>query len=167
MVLDSDQYQKKGQFMKQSAWFSLLALIDRYDHVWHCHRYMAQIVADSFMKGREGKAVVTELVKPRVSASDAGKPGQESTKESYMAELRKLRKQAGNAMLLAPSLMSDNNLVNARILLLVGRPAWSEQTLKSCAKTTPDAEELLATKLASGLGEELVRTPGVSAWNQN
>lgn len=126
-VLGDPRYTKKGQFMKQSSWYSILNLIDKYDRVWHAHKFLAQQVADRLgkrMTGKIARELLGEAIVP-VGPSDSGAivAAEPAGKESYLAELRKLRKKAGNAVLLVPMLMNDRNLVNARIMLLVGRPA--------------------------------------------
>ena len=65
-----------------------------------------------------------------------------TTKESCTAEMRALRKRAGNFLLLAPLFLHDRNLLNARVMLLVGQVAWTEQTRLSTFKTTgaPDRQ---------------------------
>jgi hypothetical protein len=127
LVLGDQRYMNKGRFMKQSSWYSILNLISQHDRVWHAHKFMAQQVADRMGKNKAALGSIARHivgqdvpVGPSDSGVIAGKPGD---KESYLAELRKLRKKAGNAILLVPMFMSDHNLVNARIMLLVGRPA--------------------------------------------
>ena len=129
-VLGNEKYIKKGRFMKQSSWFSILSLIDDYDSVWHAHKFLAQQVADKLGKnkaatGRLAKELLAAVVPagPSDSGASVAQPAAPSDKESYLAGLRKLRKQAGQAILLVPMLMNDHNLVNARIMLLCGRPA--------------------------------------------
>jgi hypothetical protein len=81
---------------------------------------------------------------------------QTSTKETQLSELRKLRKQAGNALLLAPRLLHDQNLINARIMLLVGKHSWSEQTWWSVQKTTCEEDRTISSKYSCGLGEQIL-----------
>jgi hypothetical protein len=56
--------------------------------------------------------------------SDSGVSKAEG-KEAYKAEMRALRKRVGNASLLSPRLLTSSNLVNARIMLLVAKLAWT------------------------------------------
>ena len=81
---------------------------------------------------------------------------QTSTKETQLSELRKLRKQAGNALLLAPRLLHDQNLINARIMLLVGKHSWPEQTWWSVAKTTCEEDRPISSQYSCGLGERIL-----------
>ena len=45
-VLDNESYEKKGEFMKQSAWYSIIKLLDSIDPVWHARLYMAEKAAE-------------------------------------------------------------------------------------------------------------------------
>ena len=135
-VLDTEAYVQKGEFMKQSSWFSILKLIDRHDTRWHCHKFMAEQVADKLLRsGSKSKKVMGDMAKALVphAASDSG--NQKEGKEGQLAELRKLRKKAGNAILMTPLLMNDNNLVNCRVMLLVGRPAFRRWQMQRNTRT--------------------------------
>ena len=127
-VLGDERYVKKGQFMKQSSWYSILNLIDKYDRVWTAHRFLADEFAKKLGKnkaalGSIARELLSEDIVPAGPSDSGAIVGKLGDKESYLAQLRKLRKKAGNAVLLVPMFMSDHNLVNARIMLLVGRPA--------------------------------------------
>ena len=160
LVLGNETYEKKeGAFMKQCSWFSILKLISMHDKVWHARKWQAEQVA-SLVKGEHGKDFVTKFVADTTDlgkSSSSATPTQENTKDTHLAELQQLRKKAGNAMLLAPHLMNANNLVNARIMLLVGQAVWSEQTLWSVSKTTAAANKDLVVRVACGLGECMVK----------
>ena len=126
-VLGDERYVKKGQFMKQSSWYSILNLIDKYDRVWTAHRFLADEFAKKLGKnkaalGSIARELLSEDIVPAGPSDSGAIVGKLGDKESYLAQLRKLRKKAGNAVLLVPMFMSDRNLVNARIMLLVGRP---------------------------------------------
>ena len=45
-VLDNESYEKKGEFMKQNAWYSIIKLLDSIDPVWHARLYMAEKAAE-------------------------------------------------------------------------------------------------------------------------
>ena len=45
-VLDNESYDKKGKFLKQSAWYSIIKLLDSIEAVWHARLYMAEKVAE-------------------------------------------------------------------------------------------------------------------------
>ena len=106
--------------MKQSAWFSLVALIHKHDESWHCHKHMAELVAHHFLKTKGNKNLLEYLKASTLASGTDGECEQSRTKEEHLDEMRRLRRRAGNSMLLAPMMMTDHNLVNARILLLVG-----------------------------------------------
>ena len=78
-------------------------------------------------------------------------------KEAYLAEMRALRKKAGNALLLAPRLMHSINLINGRIMLLVAKLAWTEQSMWSQLKTTPEQDRDMTVRYATGMGESMLR----------
>ena len=101
--------------------------ISKHDRVWHAHKFMAQQVVDRMGKNKAASGNIARRILgkdvpagPSDSGVTAGKLGDN---ESYLAELRKLRKKAGNAVLLVPKFMSDHNLVSARIMFTVGKPA--------------------------------------------
>ena len=66
-VLGDQRYTNKGQFMKQSSWYSVLNLISQYDRVWHAHKFMAQQAADRMGKN---KAALGNIAR-RVLGQDA------------------------------------------------------------------------------------------------
>ena len=59
--------------------------------------------------------------------------------------------------MLAPRLMHNTNLVNARIMLLVSRVMWTEQSFWGMLKVTPEQDFKVSAQLASGLGDKMVR----------
>ena len=89
-----------------------------------------------------------------------------TTKESCMAEMKALRKRVGNCLLLAPLLLHDRNLLNARIMLLVGQVAWTEQTWLSTCKTTSAQDRQVSVLNSTGLGESMVMQAWVKATHQ-
>jgi hypothetical protein len=72
--------------------------------------------------------------------------------------MRDMRKRAGNMLLLSPVLMHNVNLFNSRVMLLVATAAWTEPAMWSVWKTTPEADRTLTVQLASGAGEDVLRT---------
>ena len=78
-------------------------------------------------------------------------------KEAYLAEMRALRKKAGNALLLCPRLMHAMNLVNGRIMLLIAKVAWTEQSMWSQLKTTPEQDRDMLVRYATGMGEKVLK----------
>ena len=59
-VLEDEDYEKKGEFMRQSSWYSILKLICKNEGKWHCKKYHAQKVAKQLVKSPEGKKIVAE-----------------------------------------------------------------------------------------------------------
>ena len=82
---------------------------------------------------------------------------QESSKESYQAKMKHLRKVAGTCLVLAPRLMHNRNLVNSRVMLLVSQLMWTEQTYWGMLKVSPQQDFSVSVQLASGLGEKMAR----------
>ena len=190
LIVENDTYVKKGEFMKQSSWYSIVKLIARQDGVWHARRWQAERVAQ-LLTGNKGKQIVTDLVKDMQNAggtavitdpgvADPGgtvvkaDPGATTrviahhgdavtTKESCLAEMKALRKRVGNCLLLAPLLLHDRNLLNARIMLLVAQTAWTEQTWLSTCKTTSAQDREVSVLNSTGLGESMVMQAWVKA----
>ena len=86
----------------------------------------------------EVAASVLEFMKNQDPSASGGST--DNGKEAYLAEMRALRKKAGNALLLCPRLMHAMNLVNGRIMLLIAKVAWTEQSMWSQLKTTPEQD---------------------------
>ena len=161
-VLDNESYEKKGQFLKQCSWYSIIKLLNTVDPVWHARKYMAEEVADQLLRSQSKKAkeqacaVADKMFAFMQDPSDSG-VSKVDGKEAHKAEMRALRKRVGNALLLSPRLMTTSNLVNARIMLLIARLAWTEQSWWSQMKTTPQQDREFTVKYALGLGEALLK----------
>ena len=140
--------------MKQSAWYDIIKHIHTYDPLWHCRRFEMEQLA-SFLRGRgyESKAFIKQVAKhiPPTTGET------ETTKETFQSHMRHLRKSAGNCLLLAPRLMNNENLLNSRIMLLVSKVMWSEQTLWGVGKITPEQDCEFAVRYADGLGDEMIK----------
>ena len=159
LVLNNETYDKNGEFMKQSAWYSIIKLLDGVDRVWHARLYMAEKVAELLTRahGRQTRQRITEVAasvlefmqNQGLSASGG------NDKEGYKAQMRVLRKKAGNALLMCPHLMHSVNLVNGRIMLLVAKVAWTEQSMWSQLKTTPREDRDMLVRYATGMGENM------------
>ena len=61
LIVENDTYNKKGEFMKQSSWYSIVKLISKHDKVWHARRWQAERVA-LLLTGNKGKQIETDLV---------------------------------------------------------------------------------------------------------
>ena len=161
-VLDNKSYEQKGVFLKQCSWYSIIKLLNEVDTVWHARKYMAEEVANMLLKSKSKKAkeqacaVADQILAFMQNPSDSG-VSKVDGKEAHKAEMRALRKRVGNALLLAPRLMTAGNLLNARIMLLIARLAWTEQSWWSQMKTTPQQDREITVKYALGLGEALLK----------
>ena len=71
--------------------------------------------------------------------------------------MRALRKKAGNALLFCPRLMHTLNLVNGRIMLLVAKVAWTEQSMWSQLNATPEQDRDMLMRYAIGTGEKVLK----------
>ena len=63
LILDNESYGKKGNFLKKSAWYCIISLLDQYDRVWHARKYHAEMVADLLTRshGEKRKQRVAEV----------------------------------------------------------------------------------------------------------
>ena len=100
-------------------------------------------------------ASVLEFMKNQDPSASGG--SRDNGKETYVAEMRALRKKAGNALLLCPRLMHAMNLVNGRIMLLIAKVAWTEQSMWSQLKTTPEQDRDMLVRYATGMGEKVLK----------
>ena len=151
-LLGDTMSTKAGTFMKQGAWYDIIRAIDKYDPLWHCRRYEMEEVARFLQgSGNESKAFVKAVAAQLIPNSE------DTSKENYRSHMRHLRKAAGNCLLLAPKLMTNNNLVNSRIMLLVAKVMWSEQTFWAIRKITPEQDRELSIQYADGLGDKMVK----------
>ena len=158
-VLDDDLCTVKGQFMKQSAWYDIIKRLDKWDPLWHARRFETEEVAQYLRgEGVESKAFVAKVARDILSQEKGMEEHtMESQKESYQARMKHLRKAAGNCLLLAPRMMHNINLVNARVMLLVSRVMWTEQTFWGMLKVTPEQDFQISVRLASGAGQDTVK----------
>ena len=176
--------------MEESSWYSIVKLIHRQDRVWRARRWQVERVAQ-LLTGSQGKQIASDLAvamqnpggtvvttDPGVadpggtvvnadpganSSSVAHRAAETTTKMSCMEDLKALRKRAGNCLLLAPLLLHDSNLLNARIMLSVGQVAWTEQTWLSTCKTTCAQDREVSILNSTGLGETMALTAWVKA----
>ena len=151
---------KKRCFLKQSSWYSIIKLLHSVDSVWHARKYMAEEIANMLLRSKNQKAkeqacaMADQVLAIMQDPSDLGVSKAEG-KEAHKAEMRALRKRVGNALLLSSRLLTSSDLVNARIMLLFAKLAWTEQSLWSQINTTPQQDREATVKYALGLGEVL------------
>ena len=65
--------------------------------------------------------------------------------------MQALRKQAGKALLIS------QNLVNSRIMLFIAKVAWTEQSMWSQLKATPEQDRDMLMRYAIGTGEKVLK----------
>ena len=61
LIVENDTCDKKGEFMTQSSWYSIVKLIHKQNTVWHARRWQAERVAQ-LLTGNKGKQIVTDFV---------------------------------------------------------------------------------------------------------
>ena len=159
--MEDEDYEKKGEFMRQSSWYSILKLIRKNEGKWHCKKYHAQKVAEQLVKSPEGKKIVAETASV-IKQIDAHRSREREEKpamttQQFKAQMRKLCKAAGNSLLLAPKFFHTENLINARIMWLCGCVSYTEHAYWGKRKTTGEADRDLIVKYAIGVGEEMLR----------
>jgi hypothetical protein len=78
------------------------------------------------------------------------------TAAQHKQQLMQIKRAAGNVLLLTPLLLTNENLFNMRLLLLVGRPLWQEQSLMAAAYTVGQRQR--AVSLACGAGVDFCKS---------
>ncbi len=161
LLLHDETYEKKGTFMRQSSWYNILKLIHANDTHWHAQKYHSQKVAEQLVKTPGGKKIIESTVS-LVKSPDAHRAREQDDKAAisthqFKAQLRKLRKEAGNSLLLAPKFYHTENCINARIMWGVGQVAYTEHAFWGKTKTTAESDRELSTKYSTGLGEEVLK----------
>ena len=166
LILQDKSYEKKGEFIRQSSWYSILKHIHANDKHWHAQKFHAQKVSEQLVKTPGGKKLVesTASVVKTINAHRAreqdDKPAMSTCQ--FKAQMQKLRKVAGNSLLLAPKFYHTENCVNARIMWGVGKVAYTEHAFWGKWKTTAESDRDLNIKYSAGLGEEVLL---VMWWN--
>lgn len=161
LVLENETYDKKGIFLKKCSWYSIIEMLHQVDTVWHARKYMADKVAESFLmsKGKQAKERPEAMAEKVLEfmQNPPARGSQANAKETQKAEMRALRKRVGNALLLGPRLMHTENFVNGRIMYLISKCPWTEQSMWTQLKTTPEQDRDMAVRYATGLGEEMLK----------
>ena len=162
LILADRTYEKKGPQMRQSSWYSILKLISKNEDKWHAQKYHAQKVADQLVKTRAGKKILEDTAS-LVKSLDAHRSREQDDKPAmstaqFKAQLKKLRKEMGNGLLLAPKFYHVKNCANARVMWRIGQVAYSEHSLWGEQKTTAESDCELTVKYTTGLGETTLKT---------
>ncbi len=151
-VLTNINFLKKGPYVKMCAWYSILEAINHYDDVWTSWKHLMQWLATNLMP--KGAAEAREQAIQEISA--AVDDGTSLTAAQHKQQLMQIKRAAGNVLLLTPLLLTNENLFNMRLLLLVGRPLWQEQSLMAAAYTTGQRQR--AISLACGAGVDFCKS---------
>ena len=151
-VLTNINFLKKGPYVKMCAWYSILEAIDHYDDVWTSWKHLMQWLATNLMP--KGAAETRERAIQEITA--AVDEGTSLTAAQHKQQLMQIKRAAGNVLLLTPLLLTNENLFNMRLLLLVGRPLWAEQSLMAAAYTTGQRQRAIG--LACGAGVDFCKS---------
>ena len=151
-VLTNINFLKKGPYVKMCAWYSILEAIDHYDDVWTSWKHLMQWLSTNLMP--KGAADARERAIAEITA--AVDDGTSMTAAQHKQQLMQIKRAAGNVLLLTPLLLTSENLFNMRLLLLVGRPLWQEQSLMAAAYTVGQRQR--AVSLACGAGVDFCKS---------
>ena len=151
-VLTNRNFLKKGPYVKMCAWYSILEAVEHYDPVWTRWNHLMQWLATNMMP-KAAMAAREQVV--RVIA-EAVEVGAHTTAAEHKQQLMQIKRSAGNVLLMTPLLLTSENLFNMRLLLLVGRPLWTEQSLTAASETT--GQQRRAMNLARGSGVDFCKT---------
>ena len=72
-VLDDVTFVKKGEYTKQSAWYSIVKALHRIDPVWHTYRYHMEQVAHHLTRTSDSKAKLRKLGEDLAKLAGAGR----------------------------------------------------------------------------------------------
>ena len=151
-VLTNKNFLKKGPYVKMCAWYSILEAVEHYDPVWTSWKHLMQWLATSMMP-KAAMAAREQVVR---EIAEAVEVGAHTTAAEHKQQLMQIKRSAGNVLLMTPLLLTSENLFNMRLLLLVGRPLWTEQSLTAASETT--GQQRRAMNLARGSGVDFCKT---------
>ena len=153
--LASSNCRKKGPYVRQSAWYSIIAAIDHYDKVFQALRWLLREIAKRLLsQGADMKELQVKAIGDFLEKA-AGDETQ--TRQEHQEQMAHLRKTRGNQLILSPMFMHNLNFFNCRAMLLVARHLWSEQTFWSQDKTTALQGAQFAVGRATNKGEGFLR----------
>ena len=161
-VLGNSSFRYKGKYAKMHSWYSIVEVIDKNDPMFHSLKYMMRAVARLMLcSGEAARKARTkaarELLKLEQSAGARNSPETNEGKEQHKKQLAEIKKRTGNLLLLCPALLHNLNKFNSRVILLVTRPLWSEQSVLAEGKMTPEQQMVYAAQLACGKGTDVLR----------
>ncbi len=98
-----------------------------YDPFWHSWRHLLRWLGDNLVKDKSNRATREMALKELAGIAQQGQPGANDQDEQILKDdLKRIRKASGNTLLMSSMLMHNLNMFNMRVLLLVGRPLWTE-----------------------------------------
>ena len=153
-VLRNPSFLKKGPYVKMCTWYSILEAIEYHDPVWTSWKHLVQWLGSSLLSptsavAREAQNHATAVI---AAASSDGAPAP----AEHRAQLQTLKKSAGNALRLTPLLLTGENHLNCRLLVMIARPLWTQQARLAREKKTPARQLLHSAAMAAGAGEVLI-----------
>lgn len=151
-MLTNTNFLKKGPYVKMCAWYSILEAIDHYDIVWTSWKHLMQWLATNLMP----KTAADARERAVAEITSAIEDGATLTAAQHKQQLMQIKRAAGNVLLLTPLLLTSENLFNMRLLLLVGRPLWTEQSMTAAAYSTGQRQR--AIQLACGAGLDFCKS---------
>ena len=162
LVLQNQHFVKKGTYAKQSAWYSIVEAIAHHDKLFIPWRFLlTQVARDLLRQGTKLSELQEKAVKTLKEVADLPHAGldDQQTKEHREKAIQEMKKKAGagQQIVLCPLLMHNWNWFNMRLVLLFGQYMWSEQTLLSTEKTTPEQHFTYVLSISTGHGEDLLR----------
>ena len=125
-------------FFRTGRWFTLLDAIAYHDATIQSWRVLLRWLADNLLPPSvKNKALQKQVVQELADLAASEKAQEEKVDaKKHQQMLYKIKRAAGHSLALAPHLLTDNNIVNMRIMLCVGRPLWKEQGQLASTKTT-------------------------------
>jgi hypothetical protein len=152
-VLCNHNFQKKGPYVKMCSWYSIIDAIEYYDPVWTSWKHLMEWLSTNLLptSAKKSRDKVTQEL------AGAMDDAHSMTSTDHKAQLMEIKRSAGNVLLMTPLLLTAENLFNMRLLLLVGQPLRTEQSLWASCKTTGDAQRKHSIALSCGSGLQFCR----------
>ena len=150
-------FERKGPFVRASAWWSIVAAFSHYDSTWTAWRLCLRAVAKRLMRqGDDLQAMQKEALQDLQQTQR--EEHEECGRAHHQEQLARVRKCKGQQLILGPILSHNLNFFNMRVMQLVGKWFWSEQTLWAREKATAEQYADFAVAYSTGLGERFLRT---------
>lgn len=153
-VMEHPHFTSKGPKVQMRSWFSFFRAAAHYDSCWASWVELSNFIVQDLL----GDEVVGEKVQKIVD-----RIGENPSSSMHMSphqmkhELMQVKKASTNALRLSATLLTDDNLVNLRIMLLAGGPCWEEHKSVASLKHGPQENLARSIALADGSGWEVCR----------